>query len=163
MKDKIKKTNAARELDKFGVEYEILTYEVDLEDLSARHVAKATGQNITQIYKTIVCVANTKEHIVACISGERELDLKALSKASGVKSCELVAINELEKLTGYIRGGCSPLAMKRKFRTFIDKAALEFDSIIISAGIRGKQLVVEPRALAKVVEAEFAAICHEMI
>lgn len=156
-KSKIHKTNAARELDKAGIKYEILEYEVDLNDLSATHVASSTGQDIAIIYKTIVCVGD-HGHLVACLQGDLELDLKALALASGNKSCELLPLKELENLTGYVRGGCSPLAMKKRFATFIDDRALSREKILISAGIRGEQLCLAPNDLAKAVGARFVKI-----
>ena len=158
-KSKIHKTNAARELDKAGIKYEILEYEVDINDLSATHVASSTGQDIAMIYKTIVCVGD-HGHLVACLQGDLELDLKALASASGNKSCELLPLKELENLTGYVRGGCSPLAMKKRFATFIDDRALGREKILISAGIRGEQLCLAPNDLAKIANAKFVKIAR---
>lgn len=156
----IHKTNAARLLDKFHVAYELVEYPVDESDLSAMHVAASTQQNIEKIYKTIVCVTDSKNHLVACIQGDLELDLKALAHAAGVKRCELINLRDLEKLTGYVRGGCSPLAMKKKFTTFIDERAAGLDFIFVSAGVRGKQLRLDPSDLARVCEAKFSPIAR---
>ncbi|MGH1601370.1 Cys-tRNA(Pro) deacylase [Campylobacter majalis] len=146
---KVHKTNAARALDRLKIEYEILEYEVDESDLSALHVANSTGKDIRYIYKTIVCECEPKCYIVACVQGDLELDLKALAKASGAKRCELINLKDLEKITGYIRGGCSPLAMKKQFDTYIDDRALELEYIIVSAGVRGKQLKLGVNDLLK--------------
>lgn len=159
-KKSIHKTNAARALDGLKISYEMLEYEVDENDLSAVHLAQTTGVAIEKIYKTIVCEVGTKEYVVACIQGDLELDLKALASAAGYKRCELLALQELEKTTGYIRGGCSPLAMKRQFATFIDERALDQVQILVSAGVRGKQLCLSPNDLARAVNAKFASIAR---
>ena len=154
------KTNAARALDKLKINYEILEYEVDLNDLSALHVAASTKQDIKQIYKTIVCECEPKNFVVACLQGDLELDLKALAHACGAKRCELINLKDLEKITGYIRGGCSPLAMKKHFATFIDERAIEQEYVLVSAGVRGKQIKIAPNDLLKACEASFANIAR---
>nr|WP_315519696.1 Cys-tRNA(Pro) deacylase [uncultured Campylobacter sp.] len=156
----IHKTNAARLLDKLKIKYDILEYEVDLNDLSAIHVAASTKQDIKQIYKTIVCQCEPKNFVVACVQGDLELDLKALAHACGAKRCELINLKELEKITGYIRGGCSPLAMKKHFATFIDERASELDYVLVSAGVRGKQIKIAPNDLLKACEASYADIAR---
>ncbi|MBR8462206.1 Cys-tRNA(Pro) deacylase [Campylobacter sp. faydin G-105] len=158
----IHKTNAARLLDKLKIAYELIEYPVDENDLSAIHVSNSTHQNIKHIYKTIVCVSDTKNYIVACIQGDLELDLKALAHMADAKRCELINLRDLEKITGYIRGGCSPIAMKKAFATFIDKRASELDYLLISAGVRGKQIKIAPNDLASAVNAEFANIAREI-
>jgi len=161
---KIHKTNAARALDRLGIAYEMGTYEVDESDLSAVHVARNLGADITRIYKTIVCECDGmasrggERHVVACIQGDCEIDLKALARACGAKRCELIAMRDLERITGYIRGGCSPLAMKRAFATFIDERALACERIFVSAGLRGVQLSLAPRDLARATNAKFAPL-----
>ena len=154
------KTNAARALDKLKINYEILEYEVDLNDLSALHVAASTKQDIKQIYKTIVCECEPKNFVIACLQGDLELDLKALAHACGAKRCELINLKDLEKITGYIRGGCSPLAMKKHFATFIDERAKEQEYVLVSAGVRGKQIKIAPNDLLKACEASFANIAR---
>ena len=156
----IHKTNAARALDKLKINYEILEYEVDLNDLSAVHVAASTKQDIKQIYKTIVCQCEPKNFVVACLQGDLELDLKALAHACGAKRCELINLKDLEKITGYIRGGCSPLAMKKHFATFIDERASEQEYVLVSAGVRGKQIKIAPNDLLKACEADYADIAR---
>ncbi|MCD8213183.1 MAG: Cys-tRNA(Pro) deacylase [Campylobacter sp.] len=156
----IHKTNAARLLDKLKIAYELVEYEVDENDLSALHVASSTRQDIKNIYKTIVCACEPKNFIVACLQGDLELDLKALAHVAGVKRCELINLKDLEKITGYIRGGCSPLAMKKSYLTFIDERAHELDFVYVSAGIRGKQLKLSPIDLANSCQASFANIAR---
>ncbi|QPH96523.1 Cys-tRNA(Pro) deacylase [Campylobacter concisus] len=156
----IHKTNAARLLDNLKIEYEILEYEVDLNDLSAVHVAASTKQDIKQIYKTIVCQCEPKNFVVACLQGDLELDLKALAHACGAKRCELINLKDLEKITGYIRGGCSPLAMKKHFATFIDERAKAQEYVLVSAGVRGKQIKIAPNDLLKACEADYADIAR---
>lgn len=156
-----KKTNAARLLDSLGIPYELLEYEVDENDLSARHVAESTGQPIERIYKTLVAKGDKHGVLVACVPGARELDLKALAQASGNKKVEMVPMKDVLGLTGYIRGGCSPLGMKKAYPTYIDDSAEAFDYIIVSAGQRGLQLKLEPQALARAAEARFYPISEE--
>lgn len=151
------KTNAARFLDELGIDYELKSYKVDPERIDAVHIAEDAGLDITQVYKTIVCKADN-EFVVACLQGDLSLNLKELAKIAGAKRCELIAIKDLPKITGYIRGGCSPLAMKRKFRTFIDNKALLNDKIYISAGIRGLQIFLSSKDLAKATGALFCDI-----
>lgn len=151
-KDKVAKTNAARILDSLNITYEILTYEVDGSALDAISVANKLKQNIDQIYKTIVC-KTANSFIVACIAGDLKLNLKYLASVAKVKSCELIDLRDLEKITGYIRGGCSPIGMKKEFMTFIDDRVLSQDFVFISAGIRGKQLRIKTEDLIKACKA----------
>ncbi|BCX78906.1 Cys-tRNA(Pro) deacylase [Campylobacter sp. 19-13652] len=155
----IQKTNAARELDRLKIVYEMHEYEVDESDLSAVHVASVVGKDIAMVYKTIVCQSDDK-YVVACLRGDLELDLKALAVAAGLKRCSLLALKDLERVTGYIRGGCSPLAMKKHFSTFIDERALKMDKILISAGVRGKQIELCVKDLALATRASFAGIAR---
>jgi len=156
----MKKTNACRFLDKNKVEYELLGYEVDEEDLSALHVAKVTNTDVKMIFKTLVCVDEKNTPLVACIAGDEELDLKALAKLAGVKKCVMIAQKELLGLTGYIRGGCSPFGMKKQYRTFIDSNAFLHQKILVSAGERGKQLKINPEALVTLLKAKQGMIIH---
>ena len=153
---KIKKTNAARILDGLGINYEIKTYEVDEDDLSAVHVAQISGLNIKMIFKTLVARGDKTGVIMAVIGGGDELDLKALAKASGNKSVEMIALKELLPLTGYVRGGCSPLGAKKNYPVYLDSRAMTLDKISISAGQRGMQLVLAPGDLVKAVNATVA-------
>lgn len=143
----IHKTNAARFLDTKKISYELFEYEFDEADLSAISVAKKCGVSIDKIYKTIVCECEPKGFVVACIQGDLSLDLKALALVSNHKRCELLNLKELEKITGYIRGGCSPLAMKKSYKTFFDDRILGQNFIYVSAGIRGKQIKISPNDL----------------
>ena len=153
---KIKKTNAARILDGLGISYVIKTYAVDENDLSAVHVAQISGLDIKMIFKTLTARGDKTGVIMAVIGGGDELDLKALAKASANKSVELVALKELLPLTGYVRGGCSPLGAKKNYPVFLDERALTLEKISISAGQRGMQLVLSPKDLVKAVNATVA-------
>jgi Cys-tRNA(Pro)/Cys-tRNA(Cys) deacylase len=138
------KTNTARILDRFGVNYEIIEYQVDEEDLSAIHVAELLNQPISQIYKTLVLKGDKTGYLVAVIQGDAELDLKALAQISKNKRCEMLPMKELLPVTGFIRGGCSPIGMKKVFPVFFDSSIQTFDFVYISAGVRGKQLKISP-------------------
>lgn len=154
----MKKTNAMRILDSKKIKYAIKEYEVNEDDLGAVAVAAKTGIDIDRIYKTLVLKGDKKGYIVACIPGGSELDLKALAKVSGNKRVEMIAVKDLEKLTGYIRGGCSPLGMKKLLPTYIDEPAKEYDTIVVSGGKRGLQIEVSPYDLANTVRGEFPKI-----
>ncbi|QCD52744.1 Cys-tRNA(Pro) deacylase [Campylobacter sp. RM16192] len=150
----IHKTNAARFLDSRKIEYELIEYDVDESDLSAVNVASKCNIDIEKIYKTIVCECEPKGFVVACIQGDLSLNLKALAKLSGYKRCELLNLRDLEKVTGYIRGGCSPISMKKSFDTFFDNRVLNQDFIYISAGVRGKQIKINPLKLINAINAK---------
>ena len=158
MSKKIKKTNAARILDGLGIDYEIKTYEVDESDLSAVHVAQISGLDIEMIFKTLVARGDKTGIIMAVIGGGDELDLKALAKASGNKSVEMIALKELLPLTGYVRGGCSPLGAKKNYPVYLDSRALTLEKISISAGQRGMQIVLSPQDLVKAANATVADV-----
>ena len=155
---KIKKTNAARILDGLGIDYEIKTYAVDENDLSAVHVAQISGLNIDMIFKTLVARGDKSGIIMAVIGGGEELNLKSLARASGNKSVEMIALKELLPLTGYVRGGCSPLGAKKNFPVVLDARALSLEKISISAGQRGMQIVLAPKDLVKAVNATVAEL-----
>lgn len=159
MKTKIHKTNAARFLDEHNIPYELIPYEVNEEDLSAVHVANSLGQNIEQVYKTLVLRGDKTGFFVCVIPGNAELNLKAAAKASGNKSCEMLHVKELFPTTGYIRGGCSPLGMKKNFPTFIHEDCILWDYIYISAGIRGLQIKINPSDLLKITPAKDVPLC----
>jgi Cys-tRNA(Pro)/Cys-tRNA(Cys) deacylase len=156
-----KKTNAARILDNLKIPYEIKTYPVDENDLSAQHVAQSTGQPLEQTFKTLVAKGDKTGVLVACIPGGRELDLKAIANFSGNKKVDLVPMKDVLGLTGYIRGGCSPLGMKKTYPTYLDESALQYTTIMVSAGQRGCQLVLDPKDLVKAVQAAVCPISHE--
>ena len=155
---KIKKTNAARILDNLKISYEVKTYEVDEDDLSAIHVAETMGLDIKSIFKTLVARGDKTGVIMAVINGADELDFKALAKASGNKRVEMIHLKELQPLTGYIRGGCSPLGAKKAYPVYIDNKAMEQENISISAGVRGEQLILAPTDLVKAANAIVADI-----
>ena len=147
MAKKIEKTNAARLLDKAGIEYRLIPYEFDENDLAAQHVADSLGQDIARVFKTLVLHGDRTGHIVCVIPGNGEVDLKALAKVSGNKKVEMIAMKDLLAVTGYIRGGCSPVGMKKRFPTFFHTSAEAFESIFVSAGVRGLQLEISPLQL----------------
>ena len=158
---KINKTNAARLLDKAKIAYELIPYEVDENDLSAIHVADSLGENIEQVFKTLVLHGDKNGHFVCVIPGEHEVDLKLAAKASGNKKCDLIPMNELLTLTGYISGGCTPIGMKKPFPTYIHESCLNYPYIYISAGQRGLQLKLDPNDLIKEVHAEVCILFHD--
>lgn len=160
MAKKIEKTNAARLLDRAGIAYELIPYEVDENDLAAAHVAESLGEPIERVYKTLVLRGDRNGHFVCVVQGDKEVDLKAAAKVSGNKSADLIPMKELLPTTGYIRGGCSPIGMKRRFPTFIDSSCGAFDYIYISAGVRGLQIRIAPDDLVRFVGAELAKIEH---
>lgn len=147
------KTNAARLLDKNNIGYELVEYKVDEDDLSAVNVAAKLGQNIKQVFKTLVIKGDKTGIFVCVVPGDAEIDLKKAAKASGNKNAEMIAVKDIMKITGYIRGGCSPLAMKKEYPVFIDESCLEFDFIYISAGVRGMQIKLSPDDLINVSKA----------
>lgn len=155
---KIEKTNAARLLDKAGVRYETVEYTVDPENLAADHVAAELGEPIEQVFKTLVLRGDRTGLIVCVVAGNREVDLKKAAKVSGNKKVEMIPMKELLPNTGYIRGGCTAIGMKKQYPTFISEEAQDFDTIYVSAGKRGLQLRLAPADLAAVVGAEFADI-----
>ena len=158
---KINKTNAARLLDKAKIAYELIPYEVDENDLSAIHVADSLWENIEQVFKTLVLHGDKNGHFVCVIPGEHEVDLKLAAKASGNKKCDLIPMKELLPLTGYIRGGCTPIGMKKPFPTYIHESCLNYPYIYISAGQRGLQLKLDPNDLIKEVHAEVCILFHD--
>ena len=158
---KINKTNAARILDREKVSYELIPYEVDESDLSAIHVAAQLGEDIKRVFKTLVLRGDRNGIFVCVIPGDGEVDLKKAAKISANKSAEMIAMKELLPTTGYIRGGCSPIGLKKPFPIFIHLTANDFDYIYVSAGQRGLQLRLAPADLQRVVNAQFADITAE--
>ena len=136
------KTNAMRQLDAAKIPYEVKTYEVDESDLSGTHIADQIGLPYEQVFKTIVTRGDKTGYLVFCIPCHKEIDLKAAAIVTGNKKIEPVAVKELLGLTGYIRGGCSPIGMKKKFPTYFDKSAENEERITLSAGVRGMQLLL---------------------
>ena len=147
MAKKTEKTNAARLLDRAGISYDLIPYEFDENDLAAQHVADSLGQPIERVFKTLVLHGDRSGHIVCVVPGNGEVDLKALAKVSGNKKVEMIAMKDLLAVTGYIRGGCSPIGMKKKFTTYFHTTALDFETIYVSAGVRGLQLEISPASL----------------
>lgn len=144
---KITKTNAARLLDKAGIEYELIPYQVDEGDLSAVHLAGQLGEDVRQVFKTLVLRGERTGLFVCVVSGDSEVDLKKAARAAGDKKADLIPMKELLPTTGYIRGGCSPIGMKKPFPTFIHDTCKEFPRIYISAGMRGLQIKIAPADL----------------
>lgn len=156
-----KKTNAARILDELGINYRLMEYTVDEEHLDAIHVAAEVGMPAEQVFKTL-CVRGDKNGVMfAVIPGNGELDLKALAKVSGNKRAELVALKEVLPLTGYIRGGCSPLGAKKAYPVYMDEICDMWDEIAISAGQRGMQIVAAPADLQQATKAVVAPLIFE--
>ncbi|WP_406034227.1 Cys-tRNA(Pro) deacylase [Treponema saccharophilum] len=153
----MKKTNAMRILDSAKIKYDVLSYDDDGEhELSrgaAERIAEKLGVNPAACFKTIVMRSESKQIFVFCQSALHEINLKKARQACGAKEISPVKSDELLSLTGYVRGGCSPLGMKRKFPTFIDSSALSFEKIYVSAGVRGEQLVLSPDDLVKAADA----------
>lgn len=155
---KINKTNAARLLDKAKVCYELIPYEVDETDLSAVHVADSLGENIDQVFKTLVLRGDKTGHFVCVIPGDKEVDLKLAAKASGNKNCEMIPMKELLATTGYIRGACSPIGMKKCFPTYIHETCLKHPYLYVSAGQRGLQIKISSEDLIREVRAEVCVL-----
>ena len=161
MAKKIEKTNAARLLDKAGVSYKLIPYEFDENDLAAQHVADSLGQDIARVFKTLVLHGDRTGHVVCVVPGNAEVDLKALDKASGNKKVEMIPMKDLLSVTGYIRGGCSPVGMKKRFPTYFHTTALDFETIYVSAGVRGLQIEIAPADLIGFVGATVASVATD--
>ena len=160
MAKKIEKTNAARLLEKARIEYNLIPYEFDENDLAAQHVADSLGQDIACVFKTLVLHGDRTGHIVCLVPGNMEVNLKSLAKVSGNKKVEMIAMKDLLAVTGYIRGGCSPIGMKKKFPTYFHSTALEQEKIYVSAGVRGLQIEIAPSALMNFVGAKVADVAE---
>lgn len=155
---KIEKTNAARLLDRAKIEYALIPYTVDEDNLAATHVAEELGEDIATVFKTLILRGDRTGHFVCVIPGDKEVDLKAAARVSGNKKCDLIPMKELLPTTGYIRGGCSPIGMKKPFPTFIHATATDHPHIYISAGVRGLQIKIAPADLVEFVGATVAEI-----
>lgn len=160
-KDRIEKTNAARLLDKAGISYELIPYEVDENDLAAGHIAAQLDEPLDQVFKTLVLSGDRTGYFVCVVPGGAEVDLKAAAKISGNKKCDLIHMKDLLPVTGYIRGGCSPVGMKKPFPTYFHSSALDFPYIYVSAGVRGLQLRISPADLIGYVKATTADIIRQ--
>ncbi len=156
-----KKTNAARILDRAGVAYRLVPYQVDENNLAADHVAEQLGEPIECVFKTLVLRGDKTGLFVCVIAGDREVDLKKAARVSGNKKAEMIHQKELLPLTGYIRGGCTAVGMKKKFPTFFSSEFCDFDRVYVSAGQRGLQLEVNPSEFMKVAEGELADIATD--
>lgn len=152
------KTNAVRTLDQQKVSYRLAEYEVDGSDLSAETVARKIGMPPEQVYKTLAVKGDKTGVLLAIIATPQSLDLKALAAVSGNKSCELLPLKDVQPVTGYIRGGVSPIGTKKRFPVYLDESARPFDEISISAGMRGLQVLLNPADLAQVVGATWAPV-----
>lgn len=150
------KTNALRMLERAGLPYRTVEYEVDETDLSGVHVAQQLGQPCGQVFKTLVLKGVRRGYLVCCIPVAEELDLKKAAVAAGEKKVEMLPLKELLPVTGYIRGGCSPVGMKKQFPTWLDETALLFEEIAVSAGVRGLQMLVRPTELIRFLSAQTA-------
>lgn len=157
---KISKTNAARLLDSQKIAYELIPYQVDEADLGAQHIADQLGEDIRQVFKTLVMQGDRTGYFVCVIPGGEEVDLKKAAKLSGNKKCDLIPMRELLPLTGYVRGGCSPIGMKKSFPTYIHQSAEAFPHIYVSAGVRGLQLRLAPQDL---IRAACATLCDLIV
>lgn len=155
------KTNAMRLLDAAEIEYSTKEYEYDESDLSGHHAAEVLGIPAEQVFKTLVTKGDKTGPVVFCIPVDEELDLKKAAVVSGNKKIEMLHVKDLLGLTGYIRGGCSPIGMKKKFPTYIDESAILFDEISISAGVRGCQIVANPEDIAKYTEAALIEVTKQ--
>ncbi len=154
----VNKTNAMRLLEQADIPFRIETYEFDDEHLSGEHVASQVSLPADQIFKTLVVRGDKQGIMVFCIPVTMELDLKKAAKAAGDKKIEMTHLKELLALTGYIRGGCSPIGMKKKYPTWIDETAMLYDEIAVSAGIRGIQIIINPEALKDFVQAVYSDV-----
>lgn len=154
----VKKTNAVRRLESKKIPFELLEYEIDEELLSAEDAAAKTGIPEERTFKTLCCRGDKTGVMMVCVPAGRELDFKALAAASGNKSAELVHLKEVQGLTGYVRGGCSPLGTKKKYPVIIDDSAMTFDFITVNAGHRGLLFKLAPADLVKATEAKLAPI-----
>jgi Cys-tRNA(Pro)/Cys-tRNA(Cys) deacylase len=147
------KTNAARMLDRLGIQYELREYQVDIEDLSAENVATKVGLPLDQVWKTLVARGDRTGVLFAVLPGSGSLDLKALARLTGDRSVDTVALKEVQPLTGYVRGGVTVLGAKKPYPVFVDETIELFDQVAVSAGIRGTQIVLAPRDYLRAVEA----------
>ena len=157
-KEKLEKTTAIRALDKAKLSYTVHTYESDGTAVDGITVAQKTGLPVEKVYKTLVTVGHSREHYVFVIPVAAELDLKAAARSVGEKAVEMIHVADINKLTGYIRGGCSPIGMKKLFATVLDESCLSLDTIVFSAGKIGMQIEMDPRALLEFIGAKTAAI-----
>ena len=158
----MQKTNVMRMLDKAKIPYTTITYEVDESDLSGTHIAECTGMDPEKVFKTLVAKGDKNGFCVFCIPCAEEVDLKKAAKVTGDKKVEFLHLKDLLPTTGYIRGGCSPIGMKKRFPTYIHESARNFETISVSGGMRGLQVILSPEELSGFVGAKFADIIAEV-
>lgn len=156
--EEIEKTNVMRLLEAAGIPFETGTYEVDENDLSGSHAADLMGADHDTMYKTLVLKGEKNGYLVCCLPVDEELDLKKTAKAAGEKKVEMIHVKDMLSVTGYIRGGCSPIGMKKKFPTYIEETAQLYDKITISAGKRGVQVTLSPEAVREYTNGVFAPL-----
>ena len=157
---KINKTNAMRVLDKAKIEYNVLTYDTDDGFIDGARVAQKCNRESKMVFKTLITHTPTKEYYVFMVPVDKELNLKLCAKSVNEKSIEMIHVNEITAISGYVRGGCSPIAMKKQYKTIIDESALENDLILFSGGKIGIQIELNPLSLAKVIHAEFSELTN---
>ena len=157
----MKKTNAARHLDDLKVDYKLVEYEIDESDLSAESVARKVGLPLEQVFKTLVARGDKTGVLMTCIPGNAELDLKAIAEVSGNKKVEMVHVKEIQQLTGYIRGGVSPIGGRKRYPIFLDRSAMRFPFISISAGARGSQIFISPGDLIRLLSVTVCEIARD--
>ena len=150
------KTNAIRILESHKIKFATVSYEVDENDLSGETVALKVSDDPETVFKTLVCIGDKTGHIVFCISATQELNLKKSATVSGNKKVEMIKLKDLLPITGYIRGGCSPIGMKKLFPTYIDETVQLFEIIFVSAGVRGTQVKLNPDDLIKIINGSYA-------
>jgi Cys-tRNA(Pro)/Cys-tRNA(Cys) deacylase len=156
----MKKTNAARYLDRSKIAYKLVEYEVDESDLSAESVARKVNLPLEQVFKTLVARGDKTGVLMACIPGNTELDLKAMATVSGNKNVEMVHVGEIQQLTGYIRGGVSPIGARKQYPIFLDESAMRFPFVSVSAGVRGSQIFISPGDLIRALDTKVCRIAR---
>ena len=159
--EKINKTNVARVLDSKKIPYSLIPYTVDENNLAAQHIADELGENIEQVFKTLVLHGDKSGYFVCVVPGNCEVDLKKAAKVSGNKKAEMIPMKDLLPVTGYIRGGCSPVGMKKTFPTWFHNTCLNFDYIYLSAGVRGLQIQVNAKNIVDLVKASIGDLVTE--
>ena len=159
--EKINKTNVARVLDSKKIPYSLIPYTVDENNLAAQHIADELGENIEQVFKTLVLHGDKSGYFVCVVPGNCEVDLKKAAKLSGNKKAEMIPMKDLLPVTGYIRGGCSPVGMKKTFPTWFHNTCLNFDYIYLSAGVRGLQIQVNAKNIVDLVKASIGDLVTE--
>ncbi len=158
---KINKTNAMRQLDAAKIKYEVCSYEVDESDLSGTHIAEQIGLPYEEVFKTIVTKGDKTGYTVFCIPCHKEIDLKRAAQATGNKRIEPLHVKDLLGITGYIRGGCSPVGMKKKFPTYFDESAGSLERLTVSAGVRGMQLLLSAEDIIRFTGATLVSVTTE--